>query len=326
VNGINISEFRSKGGLHNITEGRPDDLFLVCASYEDRSVSTVKSLSPQYRCKTGIIYVNEEFLEKSDSCSTKKNLNQLQKLLKQHCESLEVAVGSWLNAPKQLATLKSYLAPKEKLFPIEATITIDTTTFNRESLLISILMLRKHYIGAKIRTIYVSPQGHGDWLTQGFRIIRNVLGFNGLQESRWRNILCILSGFETERALKIIEEHEPAQVLLGIADPPTDKNFLSRNRDDQKLILSRQDVCEFSFPAGDIKKSKAALESVLNPFLNKNNIVIAPMSTKPSTLAAMLIAEKHPEIQITYCLPGEYNLENYSVGEKKIYIDELPIG
>jgi hypothetical protein len=325
VNGIDILEFRSEGGLRNIAEGSPDDLFLVCASYEERSVAAVESLSPEYRCRTGIIYVNADFLEKYEDCPTKEMLERIESALKPLCEQLVVAKGSWIDAKEQLKAIKTCLNPEGKAHPNNATITIDTTTFNRESLLVSILLIRKHYKNARIRTLYVSPRSHGKWLTRGFRLIRNILGFNGIQESRWPNVLCILSGFESDRTLKIIDEHEPVQVLLGIADPPTDQAFLDRNRDVQKLILSRQDVCEFSFPAGDIRECLASLESVLEPYLSKNNIVIAPMSTKPSTLAAMLIAEKHPEIQITYCLPGEYNVGNYSSGIKKLYIDEIPI-
>lgn len=324
MKGIDIFEFRSGGGLRNIIEGRPDELFLVCASYEERSIGAVESLSPEYRCKTGIIYVNEDFLERYEGCSTKERLERLETALKPHCEQLKVARGSWIDAKKQLMAIRSCMIPERKAHPVDSTITIDTTTFNRESLLVSFLLLRKHFKNARVRTLYVSPQGHGAWLTRGFRLIRNVLGFNGIQEGRWPNVLCILSGFESDRTLKIIDEHEPVQVMLGLADPPTDQAFLNRNRDVQKLILSRQDVCEFSFPAGDIKECLASLESVLEPYFLKNNIVIAPMSTKPSTLAAMLIAEKHPEIQITYCLPGEYNVDNYSCGIKKLYIDEIP--
>lgn len=324
MNGIDILEFRSEGGLRNVVDGCPDELFLVCASYEERSVAAVESLSPEYRCKTGIIYVNMDFLKKYKGCSTQKSLKNLESVLRPHCERLEVARGSWIDAKEQLKAIKKCLSPEGRAHLHDVAITIDTTTFNRESLLVSILLLRKYYKNARIRTLYVSPQGHGQWLTRGFRLIRNVLGFNGIQESRWPNVLCILSGFESDRTLKIIDEHEPVQVMLGLADPPTDQAFLDRNRDDQKLILSRQDVCEFNFPAGNIKECLALLESVLEPYLSKNNIVIAPMSTKPSTLAAMLIAEKHPEIQITYCLPGEYNVDNYSQGIKKLYIDEIP--
>jgi len=48
------------------------------------------------------------------------------------------------------------------------------------------------------------------------------------------------------------------------------------------------------------------------------------MSTKLSTLGALLVAESHPEVQLTYCLPGEYNVEHYSSGARSLFIDYIP--
>jgi hypothetical protein len=58
--------------------------------------------------------------------------------------------------------------------------------------------------------------------------------------------------------------------------------------------------------------------------LGDNNVVVAPMSTKPSTLGALLLAEEHPEVQITYCVPGEYNVRDYSSGAEALFVDGLP--
>lgn len=324
MKGINIEKFINDGGLQPGIEGQADELFIVCASYEERSIATVNSLSEGYRSKKGMVYVNDEFLQEPIGTPTEKNVEYLKSALDRHCDEVVVIKGSWLSAKSQLEALKSVLLKRDKEPPKGAVITIDTTTFNREALLTAMLLLRTHYQNARIRTVYVSPQNHGEWLSRGFRCIRNVLGFSGIQEARQPNILIVLSGFEPERTLKIIEEHEPSKVLLGIADPPTDPSFLDRNRDDHKLILSRQDVEEFCFPAGDINECWNCLESLVKDVIEENNVIIAPMNTKPSTLAVLLTAEKHVKIQITYCLPGEYNLSEYSKGIKKIYIDEMP--
>jgi hypothetical protein len=131
----------------------------------------------------------------------------------------------------------------------------------------------------------------------------------------------VLSGFEPERTSKLIEEHEPSRVLIGIGDPPTDRKFLERNQADQELILARQDVAEFRFPANDIAECRECLEGIIAPYLSDYNVVIAPMSTKLSSLASFLIAEAHPEIQITYCVPGEYNTPDYSRGADSLFVD-----
>lgn len=322
MNGIEIDTFRKNGGLGCISSGQKDDLFVVCASYEDRSLGVVESLSAEYKCKNSIIYFNPDFMNIFNSDRMKENLEKLKHKLEKHSDNVIVSEGSWLDAKYQLEAIKNSLNQIEIID--SANITVDITTFNREALLVLILLIRSRIKNPYIRSVYTSPINHGEWLTRGFRFIRNVLGFNGLQNSKLSNVLCLLSGFEPDRSLKIIEEHEPSQVLLGIADPPTDKGFLHRNIDEQKLIMARQGVCEFNFPAGDIAGSVSAIEDVLTPYFSNYNIVIAPMSTKPSTIASLIVAEKHQDIQISYCLPGEYNISNYSTGIKKIYICRIP--
>jgi hypothetical protein len=206
----------------------------------------------------------------------------------------------------------------------DVAVTVDTTTFNRESLLTAMALLRNHFPASKIRVAYTSPQKHGEWLSQGYRSVRNVMSFAGIQQSSRPTLLVVLSGFEPERTLKLIEEHEPSKVLLGIGDPPTNQQFLQRNLDEQKLILARQEVEKFSFPASDMLLCRDSLETLLQAYLKSHNIALAPMSTKLSTLAVFLVAEEHPEIQVTYCVPGEYNTDSYSSGADSVFVGELP--
>ena len=224
----------------------------------------------------------------------------------------------------QLVSLRKSLAEDGSEALPGAAITLDTTTFNREALITATALLRTHFPQSAIRAVYVSPKDHGEWLSRGFRCVRNVMGFGGLQVASRPTILTVLSGFEPERTLNIIEGHEPTKVLLGIGDPPTSPRFLERNVAEQKLALARQDVEEFTFPANSIRDCWTQLESVVRPYLADHNVILAPMSTKLSTLAAILTAEQHPEIQMTYCVPGEYNVHEYSTGAENIFIEQIP--
>jgi len=151
------------------------------------------------------------------------------------------------------------------------------------------------------------------------------MGFSGIQDPNRQSVLVVLSGFEPERTLKLIEEHEPARVLLGIGNPPTDQRFLERNKTEQKLVLARQDVQRFDFPADDVIECESVLSNLIKPLIPRFNVVLAPMSTKLSTLSAFLVATRYPELQLTYALPGEYNLNSYSSGAKAIYSLEFPV-
>ena len=318
-----VSELVNSGGLPTVRDGLADDLFLVSVSYEDRTLTVVQSLSNQYRARKGIVYVNQELLKDPFINKVGPHLEELTRLLALRCDSVDRVEGSWLDPRIQLLALRDGLVTGKDLEQTQA-ITIDTTTFNRESLLTAIALLRNHFPYSKMRVAYTSPQKHGEWLSQGYRTVRNVMSFAGIQQSSLPTLLVVLSGFEPERTLKLIEEHEPSKVLLGIGDPPTNQQFLQRNLDEQKLILARQEVQKFSFPASDMVACRESLESLVRPYLRSHNIALAPMSTKLSTLAVFLIAEDHPEIQITYCVPGEYNSDNYSSGSDKVFVGELP--
>lgn len=320
MNTFEIEQFRQNGGLTRIDQEKPDELFIVCASYEPRSTAVCGLLSKDYRARTGIIYINREFLEGPVAELTNENLRTLMESLSLHCDNICLITGSWLDPCEQLDLARECLL-NAKLSE-HSRITLDSTTFNREALLTITELIREIY-NPFIRVAYVSPLDHGSWLSQGFRCVRNVMGFPGIQQPSKQTLLVILSGFEPERTAKLIEEHEPSKVLLGIGNPPTDIKFLARNQNEQKLIFSRQDIITFFFPANDIISCWECLEQIIKPYKEDYNIIIAPMNTKLSSLAVLLTAEHNAEIQITYCVPGEYNVKEYSSGASAIFLDSI---
>lgn len=304
----------------------PDDLFVACASFEDRSKSVSLNLPADYKAASALVYVNREFLCDAPGARTRRNLYQMIEALARRVGSVRVAEGSWLCAQTQWGVLRGALDASLTSENTNPSITIDTTTFNRESLLVTALLLRTRFPASPIRLLYAAPDSHGEWLSRGFRAVRNVIGFAGIQHPSRPTLLVVLSGFESERTLKLIEEHEPALVLLGIGDPPTRKEFLRRNELEHRVVLARQGVRKFQFPANDVEGCRAALAAELTRVVASYNIVLAPMSTKISTLAALAACETFPQVQITYCLPSEYNIDDYSTGVSKIYETTMPIG
>jgi hypothetical protein len=302
----------------------PDDLVVACASFEDRSASIPLHLPVGYKAFRALVYTNHEFLCGHAGPATRKNLYRMVDALARHTGSVRVAEGSWLCAENQWEVLRQAL---DDCLPAESptrSVTLDVTTFNRESLLVTVLLLRTRFPNARIRLLYAAPTGHGSWLSRGFRAVRNVIGFAGTQYPSRPTLLVVLSGFESERTLKLIEEHEPTLVLLGIGDPPTREEFRDRNESEQRLVLGRQGVRKFSFPTNDLGACHAGLVQELSGYSASHNIILAPMSTKLSTLAVLTVCETYPHAQVTYCLPGEYNIDEYSIGVSTIYVTTMP--
>jgi hypothetical protein len=321
----NNTSIQQSGPIKPISESRPDDLFLACASYEPRSTSVVSQLDTNYQTRFGRVYVNKEFTSGSAGLRLNANLGTIKSKLSGSVSEVEVHLGSWLDPILQLEALllATRIDDSTHDSPVQH-ITIDVTTFNREALLCAIAIIRENYPLAVVRTLYVSPDKHGDWLSRGYRLVRSIVGFPGVQQPALPTALVVLSGFEPDRTQKIVEEYEPSKLLLGIGDPPTEPSFLTRNLHDQSLMLARQDVEQFKFPANDMLACLSKLQSIVSELKDQYNIVLAPMSTKLSTLGAYLVAECNRDIQIAYCVPGEYNIDDYSSGTGRRYEQTLP--
>lgn len=314
MNRFSYDNLIKTGGLKPL-DNNCDDLFFCCASYEARSTAVVETLSKSYRCKESIIYVNKEF---RPTCETAMGF--LSKALRQ-VSKVRTCEGSWLDQTFQFNALKGAIdAVKSSI----ENITIDVTTFNREALLVGTLLIRTRWPDARIRIVYSSPQKYADWLSRGYREIRNIIGFTGVHVTKRPTVLVVLCGFEPDRAMLLIEQHEPQLLLLGTGDPPTSNPFLNRNLlEGEKISFSRQEMVKFKFAADSATECFSNLDKAIRKYLKTHNIVVAPMSTKMSTMAVFLLAQKYPQIQITYCVPGEYNTRDYTKGVRNVFVDVL---
>ncbi len=317
-------ELIRSGGISTSIKSQDDDLLVVSASYEPRCTFVPCNLNKQYRVKASLLYVNREFINGDSGRPVRDNMYRALDRLGRHSDRVIVVEGSLFSAVDQMASLQKAFEGIS-LGGVGLRATLDCTTFSRESLFTTASMMRAAYGDISINVLYASAMDHGGWLSRGHRMLRNIVGFSGVHYPSRPTVVVVLSGFEPERTRKIIEEHEPSLVLLGVGDPPTDRSFLERNLADHKLVLSRQEVISFKFPAANILGCAKVLAGIVETYLSTHNIVLAPMSTKLSTLGALIVAERHPEIQVTYCVPGEYNVDEYSTGVRTLYSESLPI-
>jgi|SRR5579871_56680 len=324
---VSVREGEQAVGIDSIISDRPDDLYLACASYEPRSTAVTDLLSSSYQAERAIVYMNEEILGSTCGGRVDAAAQKIAAALERRGGKVIEARGSWLDPQKQFEALQGAII-EQNLRGAEfvRSVSLDATTFNREALLVTLVLLRAHFKRAVIRILYVSPDDHGDWLSRGFRSVRSVIGFPGIQDPTLPTALIVLSGFEYDRVVRVANEYEPAKVFLGIGNPATSPNFLERNKEEQKLFLAQQDIESFEFPADSIQSCAVRLQELIEAHAPHYNLVLAPMSTKLSTVGAYLAAEQNPQVQITYCVPGEYNVDNYSTGTKDLYTEQISYG
>jgi len=301
-------------------------------------------MKERYRAKRSEIYVNRE-IEHVGLTATHVNL-LAEGLSKVSDDAVGIGRGSWENATEQFSELRRMIAPSGRsLEPMR--VTVDITTFNRESLLACMTIVHWAYPRGTVRLSYVSPDEYNPagraelkrrelsgepadpatvseylWLSRGFRHMRNAIGFPGLQRPKLPPLLILLPGYEIERALTIVDILEPSLVLLGRPIDATKDEFYERSIQVKeqivKLFRSRQPVEEFEFSCKQVHLTCAALDTLVERFYESHNICLCSHCTKPSIIAVFLTALKHDRIQVTCSVPGEYNVADYSSGAHAI--------
>jgi hypothetical protein len=346
------ADFLDHGGLETIVKGSPDDVFLTCASFEQRSEFVAKSMLNNYWAKRGIVYLNREFQKEGH---TPEHVNNIVASVTKHVDGFGgLTIGSWEDELEQFKTLRDVIAPNGVRYE-KMRITVDITTFNREALLATLTILRWAYPNALLRLVYVSPEEYNPngrllltkegvntqtassedsikisqylWLSRGFRKMRNAIGFPGVQRPHLPSMLIMLPGYEVERALTVVDNLEPSRVLLGKATDSTRDIFYERGFEAKSQMLSlfegRQPVREFDFSTKQVLTTFQTLKNLIDENCGSYNIFLFSMSTKPSVLATFLAAEQYPEIQLTCNIPGEYNVDDYSKGVHEISFFDL---
>lgn len=212
---------------------------------------------------------------------------------------------------------------------------IDTTTFTHETLLILLRIVHLFKVSFdSVLCLYTGAEDYAPgydaektWLSKGCKDVRNVIGFPGIIRPKEKTNLIILTGFELERATKLIELVEPDCLILGNGIEPVNQKisdkmtYFRRKYDVWKSEYKIIEKADFDFSCRDIGKTVETLSSIISKAPDENYILV-PLNTKLSTISAAIVALGNEKIQLCYAVPEVYNYDNYSTpGEKFTAID-----
>lgn len=300
-------------------------IFICFSSFESRSTSIPLCLEKQ-RIRKAYVIRNME----SDI------MIQSQYSFDTICEYIEASETIEINISKSLSIANAIIELISNLvIANEKTIVIDISTFTHEALLILIKLLydnREHfqtikilYNGAKQYSIGDTPEEM--WLSKGCRDIRNVLGYAGVIKPNLNNHLIILTGFEIERATKLVELLDPDYLTLGEGVEPTESEHIeamSRFKEkfaDWKNNYNNILAESFEFSCRDVQTTITKLDKVING--KEENFILVPLNTKLSTIATAIVALNNRKVQICYPIPELYNVKNYSEPSEHVTILNL---
>lgn len=302
------------------------DLMICSSSYEERCKTIPNCFKPK---EVGNVFIigDKHFSEYVGNNST-----YLSNRFKEKSQEVEISIS---NPLKTADSLQRVIEDTAKDINVKS-ILIDVTTFTHESLLILLYLLRIYCSQKKILFAYASASEYsiGDkiedkWLSRGIASVRTVLGFPGDNLPSKKTHLIILVGYEARRALNLIYALEPHSLALGYGksgsettekDEEANQHFLKIV---EQMAISYCDAKRFEIHCNDPLRTKKAILDEADT-AEDQNIIIAPMNNKVTTMGAALAAIARPEIQICYAQPMEYNFRHYSKPGDNCYLIDLP--
>ena len=304
--------------IGKLDDALPKEYSFICfSSFEERCKTVAKSVKNSKILKSYVIRNIDSFMEEKN----KENYSDLCSIL-QNNETININLNKPVEASSSFNVLVSQLIKEQT-----KNLVVDITAFTHETLLFLIKFLSFYKERFEnIYFVYNNAVDYSDWLSKGCKEVRNVVGYPGTYKPSQKNHLILLTGFEKERATKLVELLEPDLVSLGNGVEPTDNNHsktmceIKNEFDVWAKNLQGVRIDTFAFSCKDINSTIKTLKDIINRNLTDNFILI-PLNTKLSTVSVALVAIENQSIQVCYPIPETYNLEYSKPGDKVTVFD-----
>ncbi len=292
--------------LPRLNEYGPDDLFICCASFEERCASGAVKLAPSFRVRYSIIFVIEEsFYSKEVSAQ----LVKLQSELSHHTsEGLYIIRCQRDNAADAIGQVKNIWQRVKPKDADEPYITLDISGFTKIYLLQLLhFLVAEQNLGIP-RIIHTTQEYAPTRLTRGVEQITTVPNFFGTISYEKQTLLLLMLGFEPERCLSVWKHFNPVRTIALISNPPRDSqaNYLEYAENSNATLLSQPNVERRDIPPDDPYGVRQSLEAIYHEVRDTYNVVIGPFGTKPQTVGVFLFCLEHPKVQVVYSFPTSY--------------------
>ena len=292
--------------LTRLNEYGPDDLFVCCASFEDRCLSSALKMGIGFRVRFSVIFVIEEPFYSSQ---VDTNLFRLQtELGKRTSEGVFVIRCQRDDPTEGITQLKSIWPRCKPKDTDEPFITIDISGFTKIYLLQLLhFIVSEQNLGIP-RILHTTQTYLPTKLTRGVEQIATVPNFFGTLSFEKRTLLVLFLGFEPERSLTVWKHFNPSRTIALITNPPRNNNadYLVDARKNNTHLISQPTVEVRDIPADDPYAVRNTLEAIYHEVRDSFNMVIGPFGTKPQTVGIFMFCLEHPKAQVVYSFPVNY--------------------
>lgn len=290
-------------------------VYIGCASFEDRSLGFVNRLSSEVALLNSVVFAYSEPNERREQL-----LALMKQKLSKHGPYPKVLRCSRDTPTTAVHEFAITIAPE--LRESGARILLDISTFTRRHLLIFLQAIDHLQMWDQLSIFYTEPDEYSTDVSSPMSIgVRNISAIPGfsLSTSVSKNLLLVLMiGHERDRAMAVYSHIDPSSALI-IAPRPAYR--LAMEGGAEKLneplinIVGSDSLHGLHSldPVIACDQLSQLLSSEFSP--DEWSTVIAPLGTKPQTVASYLYWREHrQDIAMIYAQPLEYNHLHYTKG------------
>jgi len=279
------------------------DVVVAVAGWEERFLSGLERDIDAHMPHQVILLIFEEYLE-----MTQQNRDALARKFKGR--GITVQEATLRREPKEVwNTLRVTLSDSSMA---RKNVLLDVSTMPREVIWWSLKFLQASE--CSIRFVYHRPKSYShDWLTRDTGEPRLVYQCSGIARLGRPTGLLLLSGFDLDRARRMIQYFEPSIILLGIQIGQQFDNQI-KNIDPSRALGERINLAKsFEVDAFGPDWGFQAMLDAVHPHLGTHNIIAASLGPKVSALSLFQLHSLYPEIALSYAPSRQFN-PGYSRG------------
>lgn len=285
----------------------------MVSSWEERSALGCARILQDHEIDSVILFNYEEYNKE-----TANNRSKLSTLFTNHNVKFNEIELSFDDAAE---TWKKIFKSINEMEVSKKKVLIDISTMPRDAIwtIIDLMKFNK----SEVSLVYHTPETYSDeWLSRDHKKPQIVYKMGGITKIGKPTNLLIISGFDIERIVQIINCYEPQHVLMGVqAGAQFNNQALNADRVQERFQTYR-DFEIFPLDAYQEDYGFNAIETALRPYIEDSNIILNSLGPKMSAIALYKIHEKYEHTSLAYTPSGQYNLK-YSSGYKKTMYLEL---
>jgi len=163
-----------------------------------------------------------------------------------------------------------------------------------------------------IECIYNKPKEYGDWISRNPEKPRIVYKLGGELQLGWPTKLLIMSGYDKERIIQLIDTFEPKETILGCHNGVSHGNQ-ERIVTAEKIKSYEPDVHDFIFDAYGEDCGYETIVRETESLFKESNVIMASLGPKITSIPLYVIHKKFLNSSLVYTPSKEFN-QDYSSG------------